>query len=62
MWSPTEQGVEIMKFDNIVLFITIVLIGLVLVACLITGNPWLMLLDILILIGQWLVYKIIDRI
>lgn len=51
-----------MKFDNIVLFITIVLIGLVLVACWITGNPWLMLLDILILIGQWLVYKIIDRI
>ena len=51
-----------MKFNNIVLFITIVLIGLVLVACWITGNPWLVLLDILILLGQYLSYKIKDRI
>ena len=62
MWSPTELEGEIMKFDNIVLFITIVLIGLVQVACWITDNPWLWLLDILILIGQDLSYKIKDRI
>lgn len=51
-----------MKFTNIVLVITIVLIGLVQIACWITGNPWLSLLDILILLEQWLVYKIKDRI
>lgn len=51
-----------MKFNNIVLFITIVLIGIVQVACWITGNSWLLLLDILILLGQYLSYKIKDRI
>lgn len=51
-----------MNLDTVILVTVNILIVLVLIACWITGNLWLSLLYIIILFGQWLAYKIEDRV
>lgn len=51
-----------MNLDTVILVTVNILIVLVLIVCWITGNPWLSLLYIIILLGQWLAYKIEDRV
>lgn len=51
-----------MNLDTVILVTVNILIVLVLIVCWITGNPWLSLLYIIILFGQWLAYKIEDRV
>lgn len=53
---------KVMNLDTVILVTVNILIVLVLIVCWITGNPWLSLLYIIILLGQWLAYKIEDRV